>query len=281
MSLVEISADNAEEYRGFIDEDMIENLDRAFFRGLGVEDDEGEPAGALVFEIKNSESEEDTRSRIRLLNVSDEAVKGQQMEGYSEAVSEEEVVESFYESADESLPSELISQGFTKEESESQDLSVTVADVKKIAGMFKAIKTPSYITGLSDMSTKQFRSFVKNCLFNGKRGLLEDLAYLPKTWFEEEISSCALTDDELTGVLLFRQLPSGSLHAVLYTAFGPDFQRNLSLLLARTIQKVVELYPDDTVIVVRRHNDTVKKLMDKLFAGRAGARIYSGSRAEK
>ncbi len=279
MEFVEISADNAEEFEGYIDEDLAEDLDRAFFKGIGAVDG-GTPAGALVYELINSESEEDTKSRIRLLAGRDDEVKKELLKQYSEAVSEDEVTESFYEFSDEALAKDLSENGFSKEETESLDLVVTVADIKKLAAMFKNQKTPAYIQSISDTSVLQFRTFIKNCLFKGTKGIVEDLAYLPKTWYETEASACVITDDEVTGAMLLRKSPSGVLIPELYTAYGPDYQKNLALLLSACVLKVSELYPDDTKVVIRRHNDNVSKLTGKLFAGRKGDMVFCGTRAE-
>ena len=61
---------------------------------------------------------------------------------------------------------------------------------------------------------------------------------------------------------------------------GPDYQKNLSLMMVYSARKILELYNDDTKIVIRRHNDMVKKLTDKLFAGNKGDTVLCGSRKE-
>ena len=275
MEFVEISDSNVEDFSNFIDEDLAEDLDRSFYGGIGAMEG-GEPVGAMVFELLNSESEQDTLSRIRLLEGQSDDVKKGLLEHYAEAVDEYEVTESFYESSDEALAAFLSQNGFSCEEVESPDIIVTSEDIKKVAGLFRALKIPSFIQCVSDISVLQYRTFVKNCLFNGTKGLLEDLAYIPKTWFETDISSCALTDDEVTGVMLLRKVPSGKLYVLLYTGFGPDYQKNLSLLLANTAQKIIETYPEGVKVVIRRHNDQVRNLTGKLFAGAVGAKVFSG-----
>ena len=278
MEFIEVSSDNIEDFSNFIDEDLMDDMDRAFFKGIGAVD--GVPAGLLVYELVNSESEEDTKSRIRLINAGNDEIKNGLIKRYREAIAEDEVVESFYETEDEALADILSAEGFSKEQSEGEDLTVTMADVKKLAAIFKSAKAPSFIINLTDSSVMQYRTFIKNCLFKGTKGILEDLAYLPKTWFDTDVSTCAVTDEEVTGALLIRQAPSGTLHAMLYTAYGPDYQKNLSLILANTVLKSVEAYGEDTKLVIRRHNETVRKLTDKLFAGKTGSKVYTGMRSE-
>ena len=109
---------------------------------------------------------------------------------------------------------------------------------------------------------------------------MEDLGYLPMSWFECNVSSCSMADDKVDGVLLIRRLPSQTLEPCLFTAFGIDYQKNLGIIMLSSVQKVVEQYPEDTKVVIRRHSKDVKKLTDKLFPGKKGEEVYIGKRAE-
>ena len=280
MTVIEITDDNAENFEAFIDEDMIENLEREFFRGIGAMDDSGKPVGALVFELKDSESEADTKSRIRSLNVLNDEVKDLIMSEYEDAASNEAVVESFYELPDEEMSKRLEASGFSLEVMEGLDLVVTMEDIKKLVRTININKFPAYISSLGEVSVAQYRTFIKNCMFKGRYGLLEDLPYLTKNWFEQEVSCCALTDDDLSGVFLLKRTPSGALFALLYTAFGPDYQRNLGLMMAYTAKRIAEIYPDETRVVIRRHNEGVKKLTDRFFSNLRGEQVFNGKRSE-
>ena len=278
--VIEIDGDNVEDFSDFIDEDLAEQMDREFYRGIGAKNDKDEPCGAMVFELKDSESEEDTKSRIRMLNAVDEDAKNAIFTEYANVVSEEEVMESFYESPDKDLCQYLENNGFSLSATESKDLVITVEEIKKIAMLLKGKKAPAYIESLSEASVLQYRRFVKECLFKGYKGLMDDLAYIPKNWYETEVSSCVITDDEVNGVFLIKKSASGSLYTMLFTAFGADYQRNLGLMMAYTAQKILELYPEDVKVVVRRHNAVVQKLTDKFFAGSKGKDVFSGNRSE-
>ena len=280
MELIEINDENAEEFAEFINEDMQEDLARTFFRGIGAKDDAGDTKGAIVYELKGSESENDTLSRVHMFEAADEETKKLIMEEYKNQISDEDVTESFYESSEAGFANDLKSCGFSMQESESLDIIVSLNDIRKILSALNIKKMPSHIMSLSKASVMQYRGFIKNCLFKGQKGLLEDLAYLPMKWFEREFSSIAVTDDKVDGALLVRKLPSGMLYVGLYVAFGPDYKKNLALLMANSAQKIVELYPDGTQVLIRRHNDTVRKLSDRIFAGIKGATVFKGERAE-
>ena len=64
MEFVEITEENADEFSGFVDTDVSCNLERCFFFGIGVVGDDDNPVGALVYELINYDSDEDTTSRI-------------------------------------------------------------------------------------------------------------------------------------------------------------------------------------------------------------------------
>ena len=280
MRPIEIDEDNAEDFSDYIDEDMIDNMDRTFFRGIGVADDDDMPLGALVFELINSESEEDTLSRIHSFKVENDEAKELILSEYEKLISEEDVAESFYELADEEMAMLLKDSGFSFDTSESADIVVNMSDIRRVAESVKSSRLPSFIGSLSAISIFQYRSCIKNCLFKGRYGLLEDLAYLPKNWFEQNVSACSLSDKAVDGVLLLKKAPSGMLSVLLYTAFGPDFQKSLALMMIYTARKILELYPDDTKLLICRHNDMVKKLTDKVFANSRGETVYKGKRKE-
>ena len=281
MKFTEITSENVEEFSAYIDADTTDDLDRTFFRSIGALGDDGAPVGAIVYELKNSENEDDTKSRIILLEGIDDEVTEQLLDEYKKELSEDEVTESYYETSNETLYKLLSDNGFSGEQEEGEEISVSVEDLRKLNGVFKVKSFPEYIKSISELSTLQYRSFIKNCLFRGKYGILEDLSYLPKSWFETEVSSCAVVDDTVQGILLIRKNPSGKLIAQLYVDIGPDSRRNLLLILAYSCRKITELYPEGTEVIVRRHSDAVRKLTDKLLSDPKGDKVYCGTRSEE
>ena len=281
MRFTDITEENADDFYSFIAPGIRDDLEREYFRGIGAIDDDGEPLGALVYELGNSESEEDTNSRILSLAADNDKTIDSLMSEYEICASEEDVAESYYELSDKKTARHLEKHGFTFETAESPDIVISMKDIKHVADTVKASRIPSFITNLSEISIQQYRGFVKNILFMGKHGLLEDIAYLPKNWFEQELCACALTDDEVTGALLMRKDSEGVIHVLLYTAFGPDYKRNLGLMMAYSANMLTELCSNETLIVIRRHNDAVKKLTEKLFASSKGDTVYVGKKTHE
>ena len=280
MELIDLTIEIAEEFSAFINEDMAENLGREFFYGIGVLDDDGSTRGAMIYELLNVEDQDNLKSRIYAFGGDGKDIKDMLMKEYESIIKAEGVVESFYESDDESLAKALKDRGFSKETSESLDIIVTIKDIKKVISKLNLNNIPDNILLLSDVFVHQYREFANKCVDNGKYGLLEDLEFLSMDWFEENISSCLVVEDKVNGAFLIKKAPSNTLYALLYVAFGVENQKDLAFLMARTANRIVEDYPKDTKIVIRRHNDSVKKLTDSIFPGMKGEQVYVGQRSE-
>ena len=68
MNSVAITEENARDFEPLMGESLCEDMKREFFRGKGLLDDDETPVGAMVYELKNSESERDTESEIRFIS---------------------------------------------------------------------------------------------------------------------------------------------------------------------------------------------------------------------
>ena len=280
MRIEEISDEkSAAEYEDIIGQDLVNDLSRRFFKGLVALDDDGSCHGAVVYELLDVDADTDIKSRIRLLVGDNDEIKDQLEVEYKKAVSEEEVAKSFFETSENEVASFFEKIGFSKASVESRELRFTVGELDKLPINRKA-KMPDYIKSLSDVSVIQYRNFVKRVLIKGNKGTVEDLAYLPMTWFERDVSSCSISDDKIDGILLVRRTPSGELHPQLYTAFGPEYVKCLGFMLVKTVNYVMENYSPDTKVVIYRHNKEIITLTHKLLSGYKGDEIFMGSRDE-
>lgn len=119
-----------------------------------------------------------------------------------------------------------------------------------------------------------------NILFRYDDISQEDIAYLPKDWYEQSVSCYTKTDGKVTGLLLVHACPSGILLPVLFYAVGADFKQNLIGMLRYSIRKAAEVYPGETVIRIHRRNNNVKVLSSKFFPDKKGAPAIAGERME-
>lgn len=280
MEAIRITGENAIDFSDCISKDICSFLDREFFRGIGAVDDYLNPVGAIVYELIDYDSVRDIKSRIYSFKATSDEVADFIMSEYQKDIEEEGVVESVYELEDEETDSYFKGCGFVSEREESDELQISAADLKKIVAAGGEKRIPSYIQSMSSVSPMQYREFLKKLLVHGQFGILEDLAYLSMSWFETEVSFCSMADGKIDGIFLIHRLPSGTLIPCLFTSFGIDSKKNLGFLMFSAIQKAAELYTDDTKVIIRRRNENVRSLTDKLFPGKKGSMIFLGKRAE-
>lgn len=279
MELIEIASENVKEFKDFMDEDIMDDFSRVFFRGIGVMDDDENPMGALIYELVDSDSDADTKSDIKCIKAEDDDIILKLQSGYKEAVYDGNITESFYETEDVIFADNLVAAGFSKKEIESKKIYFPVSILDKLP-LKMDVKLPEHIDSVNVLSVLQYRSGIKKFVFNGVDGAVRDLVYLPLSWYDMEVSSCSVTGGSVDGMFLIRRTPSGQLHAVMYAAFGPDYRKTLAYLMIYSVKKAKELYPPETMVMVDRHNDKVTKMAQKLFPGCRGRDVFSGSRSE-
>ena len=277
MKIEELNSENISDYREIIDSDVAESIGREFYHGI-VAVEGAAPSGALIWEYKNLEDTADTNAEIYFAGAeSDEAVKSLLNE-FDELTASNDVVRAFFDLRilSDDLVKGFKEKGFEVTDGESRDLQITVSDLKPLMALKK--KLGDNIVGLDSLMSLQFIRGVTNCLFRGKKGLVEDLEYVEKDWFDESVSSCTITDGKVSGMLLVHRFPSGVLMPVLFNAIGPDSKIDLLSMIAFTARKAVANYSESTPVVIRRHNAMVSALSKKLFGDRPVGQAVHGSR---
>ncbi|MCR5502812.1 MAG: hypothetical protein K6F53_07370 [Lachnospiraceae bacterium] len=280
MDIERITEENVQEYMDHLSPDMAESMGREYFRGIGLKEN-GAPEGALIWEIKNAEDEDaDRESELMFLGLADTADGGELFRVYSDEAEEEEVVRTFFElpDTDPSLEKLLSGQGFSVKNTESRDIIVTVGELSSL-DLSKG-KVPPYVCGVGELMARQYRRGIMNCLFQKRKGLLEDIGELPMSFFDQEVSSCVITDEKVNGFLLVHQTAGGMLVVELMASFEPDAAVNMAMMMRRSITEAANLYPADTKVLLRRHNDQTRQLSARLFPKKKGETVLAGERKE-
>ncbi len=282
MSVFEISDDNLEEFTELLGEDMTDDMNRAFYRGYGSRDDDGNINGAMVYEVKGlDDDDQDTLSKVLFFKADSEEACAELDEIYrEEGVEDDEIIDSYYEFEDEAMADACKKVGYSKDAKESEIVRIKLSDAMKFEFVNKVKKLPDYIVRLEELSVSQYRSGVKNCVFNGQNGILEDLSYLSMGWFDTEVSSCTITDDEVNGFFFVRTTPSGIIMPVLLYAYGPDYIKNLALMIAHSVKEAEKRYSPDTEIVIYRTRKASAALVKKLMPSAKGRPAFLGERLE-
>lgn len=278
MELVSLNIMNKLDYEGILDPDVSENIGREYYRGIIAVDEGSEPSAVMVWEYKNLEENNDTQAEICFMSSADEKAAEFLLSEFDEQASSNDVQRSFFDLCDlsEDITKCLAADGFQITEGEGRDLKLTVADLASVANSGK--KAAKNIVGLNQITNLQFMQGVTNCLFHNRKGIVEDLEYLEKDWFDESISCGVITDNKVNGMLLIHRFPSGILMPVLFTAIGPDYKANLRNMIICSAQKAMAKYAEDTPVVVRRHSEAVRAITQKLWGDKTAGQTYQGSR---
>ena len=284
MEIIEITDENVPEYTAVLGEDVAENLERTFYRGLAVKaEDESDPLAMMVWELKNSEREEqENMNVIEWLMVKDEEAGDELMEAYAKKAAEEEVrLSRFAIPAKKGTPERALLKraGFTAKLTEGDHIVVKVSEFGTLSLMKKRTKSPT-ICPLKEATTRMFRRGIYRCTAMNLRGVCEDLAYLPMSWFDPEVSCFSTKDDLINGYLLFHRTPSGNLVLQLMAALGKDYQKILVGLMRQAILCMEESCDPETRVILTRHNDAALVLSERLFPRGFGSPVYIGERRE-
>ncbi len=281
----EIDADNIQELDGIIDPDVSENLVRDCYRAVKAEGGSQEPSAAMVWEFLDKDGGSSVANILQFAAAKNadeiEAGAKELIDYFDEKLFELDVTRSKFEFVD---PSETIiklleESGFKTAEVESNDLYVKLKDISDIKALNK--KTPDYIFEVSRLQDIQLWQGITNCMFAGRKGILNDLSDISLDWFEQDISSCVWTDEMADGLFLIHKTTSGILVPSLLYASEPDSSKNLLLLMRYSLKAAAAKYPPDTKVLLRRHTKSVKAITDKLFPGKEGIKVVAGKRLEE
>ncbi len=267
-----------EEYLG---KNVAENMTREYFNGYSYGDDEDNPEGAIVWRFAGLDSIEDTESEIVFFRAVDKQAGEELIEKYSDRVDEDEIKRSYFELKDieQEMIEVLKNSGFAIKEKEGRDIYASISDVAKNKVLMPK-KPPKHVVPISEMQLLQFRQGITNCLFSGVTGLNEDLALLPREWFEQDVSCAFMQDDKAIGFFLVHALPDSSLMPVLLYASGVDARQNILSLIRYSALASARKYEAATRIIIRRHDEKTRKLSSYLFPNFKGEKVLVGERKE-
>ncbi len=272
---------NINNYIDVVGPDRAEDISRYYYRGVACLDDlDDSLKAALIWELKSVEKNEDTSSEIMWMYYSDPEYLEYALDEYSKRILEEDATRSFFELAGigDSEEKLLSDSGFELLPVESRDLRIPLREFRDVHYLRK--KAPNYICSLGTIDNDMFDQGMIKIMFNHNPGSLEDMYYLPKDWFDEKVSCCVMTDGMINGFLLVHIYPSGLMMPVFFSSSGPDSRFNLLEMMRFSVHSALETYPEDTTVLIRRRNESVRKLTEKLFPGKTGEPVISGERFE-
>jgi hypothetical protein len=281
MDIKAIFENNVNEYSEYIDCDVSENMSRLYYRGMAAHDSyDDNLLSLLIWELKSVEDSENTQSELKWIYAADPSYIAPILDEYRTEAQKEDVKRTFFESPglEQKKEKALTECGFSVTEAESRDINVTLDECIALPLAHK--KAPSFVQSISLLNDQEFYQGIMNILFRYDNPSLEDLAYLPKEWYDQSVSCFTKTEDKVTGLFLVHACPSGVLLPVLFFSVGADSKMNLVEMMRFSISQAAENYPKDTIVRIHRRNREVNALSKKLFPDKKGSPASYGERQE-
>ncbi len=279
MTIREITQENARDYSPAIPLEYLLEVGREYSRGLAEEDDDtGELKAAILWELRNVEDETlPTESEIVWFFASDAQCGKELLEAYDFNIGKSAVKKTYFEMPELSSleKSVMEDEGYTLMKAESQFIYLTIEELTnaRIPG-----KSSNSVKPIAELSSRQYKAGIMNCIYHKRYGLLDDLPFVPKSRFNPDISCCVLSDDSVAGFLLVHQLGSGVLRPELFFAVEPDSSLHLLEMLRFSIRAAADNYGPDEQVQIKRANEAIKKISAKLFPGKRGEQVVRGEK---
>ncbi|MBQ7615757.1 MAG: hypothetical protein IJU77_11980 [Butyrivibrio sp.] len=281
MEVIYLDQDNIDVYKDYFSEDMAENIGRSFHHGFVVTDGD-DPAAGIIWEIRNVMKEGDRESHIVFIKIDNDEASDILFDTYKEAIAEDEAVKSTF-----SLPAKasvkekdaLKNAGFTVDLMEGDTIRATLSEISEI-GFIKKVTPSAAVKPLSNLNQRALNFGIRHFTALGQYGLCEDIAYLSRSYFENDVSCYLEGDEQINGLLLYHKIPSGALKVILMAVDGNAFVRELPGLMSQSVSRAMEIYDPGTEVWIDRHNYSALALTEKLFPSTFGIPVYVGSRDE-
>jgi hypothetical protein len=282
MQIVNLDEENIEEYSSYITPDDAENIGRTYFRGILVIDEET-PVAGMIWEIRNMMKEAENEAHIIWLRVDHEDAADLLFEKYKEYIANDDVV-----SSDFCLPARTDSRetkilednGFEVNFMEGDLIKARLSDISQLP-FIKKIKVSDSVKPLKTITQRGLNAGIRLFMSKGLYGLCEDLPYLSRSYFENDVSCYSEKDGQINGFLLFHNNPSGGLVVVVMAAIGSDYGKIIPQMMKQFIVRAEEIYSPDTEVWINRHNYASRALSEKLFPRSFGTPVYIGKRLEQ
>lgn len=280
MNVIELDDGNIDFFEKYIGADIAENIKRPFYRGLIAMDDSA-IKGGMIWNYKNTAG--DLISAIEWFKASDSMASEALFFYYQEMIKEMDVVRSdiVVPATKGRAEKEILKQaGFSVRLTESDNIIATLSELSDMS-LMKDRKIPKGVTTLGEATVSQYKKGIAKCAAAGKKGLCEDIVYLPVSFFSPDVSICYIDKDgEITGFLLFHLLPSGMFSIQLMVCLDADVGVVLPGMMRKFVTAMEEKYPPDTKVLLNRHTEASLLLSEKFLPRDFGIPVYTGSRKE-
>ena len=272
---------NMYEYADIIADDIGECLERDIFRGIGLKDEADNPVGAMIWMLQDIMDDDDSVCKAYIIWImcaeKDLPLLFEEYDRHAAKVGVTQTqLELEYERA-RHLAGGLEKLGFTLEKRESSPLGLTVKDVKvphagRDEEIFKRIHP------LRELDELSFKRGMANCIYRGKRDVVEDLRTLPIEWYDGDVSCYIESEGVIEGFILAHRTITGMLQIDLIVNVGKNAGNELKDMLCYSYRNISDLYPEDNPVVFIRRDEASWKLASHFYPDRRGLDVLYGNR---
>lgn len=275
MNINDLNIGNVSDYSPLTLSNETENIDRSCYHGFMAYEDSS-AVGSIIWNIR--EEADKMEDEISFFSADSQEAAKELIKKHEESIEDEGVKLSFIEvvSMSAAIREALSGADYRMVETEGRDVYIRITDFLK--SKISKVKVPPYVVNTGSLQGMEFWNGLTYCLYNGRKGLLEDLDTLREEWFEPDLSCCVKTDKWVEGLLLIHRLPSGVLMPVLLFCGGRDERKNLIYMIRYAMSAAVRKYSPDTKILIRRHNDSIRNLISYLFPAIKGENVVRGEK---
>ena len=282
MNIIELTKENISQYKGYVSADIAENIGRVYYNGMIVEENDA-PVAGMIWEHRGALPDTKAENQIVWLTGGNSDASRFLFERYNEIARANEVYRTTFvlpakDSKDEKTV--LKEMGFKVRLTEGDLVTCDLSEVRKLDIVSK-VKPGDSIKALRTASQRGFTNAIRRLAIGERTGTYRDLAFLPRSYFDNDVSCYFEEDGIINGLFLVHVKASGVLEVVLMTAVGRDYVKVLPQMICFAIKSAGEIYDDETQIVFNRHTDSTLALGEKLFPTGFGIPMFAGERSEQ
>ena len=151
---------------------------------------------------------------------------------------------------------------------EKGDLVVTVADIADACADENGKKDREAAV-LEDLTLQDFEQAVRSCLKKHGYDTYEgDPLKLGPGWFDLQISSCVITDGEVSGLFLIHKEEDGSIWPEYLFDRAKQPASNLVKMMEKSAALAIKNYPPETKGVIRMKTKEARELAEMMLPGK-------------
>lgn len=282
MDVFTLDTENMTDYVYFLTPDIAENIGRTYYRGIVVEEGDGEPVAAMVWEVRNVLSGGPKESNIIFFRLDEEDAADLLFDRYKEEIAKDEVALSRYSLRAKALLKEktaLKTAGFSQKLMEGDTIRTKLIDISRLSFLQKN-KAGDSVQSLCYMTQRGLNTGIKRFVNKGKFGICEDIAYLQRSYFDNDVSTYSEEDGMVNGLFLVHKMPSGGIKVLMMGAFGTNASKDMVRMIIKALEKALPVYPPETEVLIDRHNYAALAISEKLFPTGFGYPVFMGERKE-